>query len=180
MMTPPAMISLLNRTQLRPRLGILTMACLLSACSLKQAQPSLQISEVKLRSMSAEDFTRISDYLQPEKTAADRLTLRSQADALTGHYFILICSQSLDQLPTGTQLLAKFRLPNKSDLLQFKRALDPIPRPRSREIYVGITGSDWQNNPVAPTAWEFTLQAPDGTPLCRYQSFLWSANASRY
>lgn len=179
-MTPSAIMSLLDRTQLRPRLSMLTMACLLSACSLKQAQPSLQIFEVKLRAMSAEDFTRISDYFQPGKTTADRLTLRSQADALTGHYFILICSQSLSQLPAGTQLLAKFRLPNKSDLLQFKRALDPIPRPRSREIYVGITGSDWQHDQAAPTAWEFTLIAPDGTLLSRYQSFLWSANASRF
>lgn len=179
-MTPPAMISLLDRTQRPPRLSLLILACLLSACSLKQAQPSFQISEVKLRSMSAEDFTRISDYLQPEKTTADRLSLRSQTDALTGHYCILICNQSLGQLPAGTQLLAKFRLPNKSDLLQFKRALDPIPRPRSREIYVGITGNDWQHDQVAPTAWEFTLIAPDGTPLCRYQSFLWSPNASRF
>ena len=45
--------------------------------------------EVKLREMSAEDFTRISDYLQPEKTTADRLTLRSQSDALIRSLFHL-------------------------------------------------------------------------------------------
>lgn len=156
------------------------MVGLLSACSLKQMQPSLQISEVKLRSMSAEDFTRISDYLQPEKTAADRLILCSQPGELAGDYFILICNQRLNQLPTGTQLCAKIRRGHGSELLEFERSLGPIPRPQSREIYVGITGSDWQQDQAAPTAWEFSLKDSSGSTLCRYQSFLWSTSASKY
>ena len=170
----------LDRSQLCQLLSTLMMALLLGACSLKQPPASLKISEVKLRSMSEDDFSCISDYLQPEKTAADRLILRSQPDAMAGNYFILICNQKLNQLPAGTRLQAKFRLADSREILEFEHILDPIPRPNSREIYVGITGQDVQSNSPKPAAWEFTLKAPNGSKLCRYQSFLWSIDAARH
>lgn len=170
----------LDRSKLYQLCSILMIAVLLGACSLKQPQASFKICEVKLRSMSEDDFLRISDYLQPEKTVADRLILRSQPDALAGNYFILICKQKLNQLPAGTSLKAKFRLANSREILEFEHVLDPIPRTDSREIYVGITGQDLQLSPTKPTAWEFTLKAPNGYTLCRHQSFLWSIDATRH
>ena len=40
-------------------------------------------------------------------------------------------------------------------------------------LYLGLTGSDWSSDEVAPLAWKIELLDANGSPLAEWKSFLW-------
>jgi len=50
----------------------------------------------------------------------------------------------------------------------------PTDRPNTRQIYAGITGSDWPDADVRPLAWKISFINSAGKVIAQKQSYLWT------
>lgn len=162
------------------RFLILALLCLiLSACASSRGQgsrqglTSVEIQEVKPRYIEAEPLTRISDYFSAQENKGNRIFLRSTPEARSGYYFVLILDKQVRRLPLGTTVTGEFYTPNQIAPQTFAFTL-PNRRPKTKEIFVGLTGDDWPDADSIPAAWRFTIKDPNGEILGQSQSFLWS------
>lgn len=167
----------------RPLTNLHIMRCLLSAfaCLLltacastpKTALTSVEIKEIKPRYIEAEQLTRASEYFTGQEVQGDRIFLRSSPGAKQGYYFTLILDENVRRLPKGTTIVGEFFGPDSVEPKSYEFTL-PNRRPKTRELFVGLTGSDWPDASAVPAAWRFTIRGPNGNTLGASQSFLWS------
>ena len=50
----------------------------------------------------------------------------------------------------------------------------PSERPNTRQVYAGITGSDWPDADVRPLAWKISFINTEGKVIAQKQSYLWT------
>lgn len=158
------------------RLFLSTLVCfILTACASapRPALTSVDIKEIKPRYIDAEQLTRASEYFTGEENTGNRVFLRSSPKAKSGFYFTLVLDEKVRRLPRGTTVLGEFYTPNDVEVQRYTFTL-PNRRPRTREIFVGLTGDDWPEADAVPSAWRFTITGPNGNTLGGAQSFLWS------
>jgi hypothetical protein len=134
---------------------------------------SVEIKEIKPRYMEAAQFKRISEYWSGEEKQGKRIILRSDPAVRDGYYFTLILDEKIRRLPKGTVIVGEFYTPKSVDLQTHEFRL-PSKRPKTREIFVGLTGEDWPTVGGVPGAWRFTIKDPNGAVLAERQSYLWS------
>ena len=158
------------------RLLFLTLVCLIfTACAStpKSALTSVEIREIKPRYIEADQLTRINEYFTGQENTGNRVFLRSSPEAKNGYYFTLILDEKIRRLPKGTTIIGEFYTPDDVDLQRYEFTL-PNRRPKTKEIFVGLTGDDWPGAEAIPAAWRFTIKGPNGNTLGESQSFLWS------
>lgn len=139
----------------------------------KQALTSVEIEEIKPRYMEEEQFKRISEYLSGKEHTGDRVIIRSTPEVRDGYYFTLILDEKVRKLPKGTIIVGEFFTPGSVEK-QTHEFVVPNKRPKTKEIFVGLTGEDWPQRGGTPAAWRFTIKDPNGAVLGEEQSYLWS------
>ncbi len=118
---------------------------------------------------TSESFTRVGEYFGGQESTPE-LLVRSQSDAREGYYF-LARFKSSEAVP-GAILAVETILPGSEVASVHFLSVD-LPR-GSRAVLAGLTGTDWPDAKVKPTAWRVRLLSAGGTELARQQSFLWA------
>ena len=123
---------------------------------------------------TADSFVGIGEYFGGEERTRGRQIRRSQP-AERGGYYWLVRVRSAVAVPEALLELQVIR-PGQPDpeTHRFPCAL----KPGSQPILVGLTGDDWPEAEVAPTAWHVRLLDPTGATLAAEGSFLWSTPAA--
>ncbi|HAV14323.1 MAG TPA: hypothetical protein DCX06_12645 [Opitutae bacterium] len=154
--------------------ALLSLLCISCASSRKPASlKSVEIKEIKPRLIEEEQFKRISEYMTGKEYTGDRLILRTDPEARTGYYFTLVLDEKVRRLPSGTQIIGEFHTAKELDAQEHTFTV-PAKRPKTKEIFVGLTGEDWPEGSVTPAAWRFTIKDPNGVVLATKKSYLWS------
>ena len=127
---------------------------------------------VSVRYLEKESFLRISEYFDGKENTGNRLICRSKPDVRAGLYAILSLKESTRKLPQN--LVARWQVisPQAPEPVDHRIAV-PNDRPRGKDLFVGLTGSDWPDPKARPVAWKFTLETSDGKILLDRKSFLW-------
>ncbi len=149
----------------------------MSACSTttpRSAQLStVEIKEVKPRYMEEADFARIREYFSGQEITGRRMILRSDPEQREGFYFTLVLDEPIRKLPRGTIVEVEVFTPFQNEKIT-RSAFLPRERPRTREIFFGLTGDDWPEAGGVPSAWKISLKDPRDRVLGTYESFLWT------
>ena len=150
-------------------------ATLLASCAStpERVLRSVEIEEIIPRYMQADEFRRISEYLTNKENPGKRVILRSQTKERSGYYFVLILDEKVRRLPNGTQIIGEFYTPSSLEKQTHTFVLPAI-RPRTNEIFIGLTGEDWSQKDEVPSAWKFTIKDANGALLAEKKSYLWS------
>lgn len=142
------------------------------ASSPKEAIRSVTIEEIVPRYIEGQQFKRIDEYWSGSEVTGKRLILRSDPRSRSGFYFVLILDEKVRELPKGTTILGEFYTAASPDMQSHTFTL-PADRPKTNEIFVGLTGADWPVRDAVPGAWRFTIETPNGELLGQKQSYLW-------
>mgnify|MGYP001201963925 CR=1 FL=1 len=150
-------------------------ATLLAGCAStpERVLSSVDIKEIKPRYIKDEQFRRISEYLTNKEHMGNRIILRSQTRERSGYYFVLILDEKIRRLPNGTQIIGEFYTPRSLEKQTYTFVLPAI-RPKTNEIFIGLTGEDWPQRDEVPSAWKFTIKDANGALLAEKKSYLWS------
>jgi hypothetical protein len=138
----------------------------------KETIRSVTIQDIKPRYIEEQQFKRIGEYWSGGEVTGKRLILRSDPQSRSGFYFVLILDEKVRALPKGTTIQGEFYTAASPDIQSHTFTL-PSDRPKTREIFVGLTGADWPVRDAVPGAWRFTIKTPNGDLLGQKQSYLW-------
>lgn len=147
----------------------------LAGCASTPDEPirSVEIKEIKPRYIAEENFKRISEYWSGAENLGNRVILRSDPEVREGFYFTLVLDEKVRDLPRGTIITGEFYTPVSTDLQTHEFRL-PNKLPKTKEVFVGLTGADWPEPGGVPGAWRFTIKDANGKLLTQKQSYLWS------
>jgi len=152
----------------------LALAVVGGGCALIDRAPvkSVEIETIRPRYIEREAFVRISEYLSGRENTGDRVIVRSNSDARSGFYFVLLLDAPASRLPIGTEIVAEVLTPFSPEIQTFRFEL-PADMPASKEIFVGLTGDDWPSKEGPAGAWRFTIENASGNVMGRRASYLW-------
>lgn len=154
--------------------ALLSLFCISCASNRKPvALSSVVIEEIKPRLIEEEAFKRISEYMSGKEYTGDRVIIRTDPEARTGYYFTLVLDEDVRRLPAGTKIFGEFHTAKDVDVQKHTFTL-PSKRPKTKEIFVGLTGKDWPQGSITPAAWRFIIKDANGSVLATKQSYLWS------
>ncbi|MGC6424502.1 MAG: hypothetical protein ACON4O_05890 [Lentimonas sp.] len=155
-------------------LALLSLLCISCASNRKSATlTSVEIKEIKPRFIEGKQFKRIDEYLTGKENTGKRVILRSDPETRTGYYFVLILDEKVRRLPAGTKIIGEFYTAKELGVQKHTFAV-PAKRPKTKEIFIGLTGEDWPEGARTPAAWKFTIVDPNGSVMATEQSYLWS------
>lgn len=151
------------------------LSLLLIGCASTSTEPvrSVTIEEIKPRYMEDWQFKRLSEYWTGAEHQGKRVILRTDPTVRDGYYFTLILDEKVRQLPKGTVIVGEFYTPFSADVQRHEFKL-PNKRPKTKEVFIGLTGADWPEPERIAGAWRFTIKNANGTVLGEKQSYLWS------
>jgi len=158
------------------RILILVLFCLLCSSCASTKKPvltSVAILDIKPRYIEAETFKRAAEYLTGKENLGNRVIVRTDNKERAGYYFVLILDERVRDLPAGSTIKGEFYTPISLDAQEHTFEL-PSKLPKSKEIFIGLTGQDWPNQTATPAAWRFTIMNSNGEVLGTKKSFLWS------
>jgi len=138
-----------------------------------EALTSVDILEIKPRYIDGATFVRIGEFLTGKENTGDRVIIRSKPEDRSGYYFTLVLDESVRRLPQGTVIVGEFYVPGQTQPISINFKMPPN-RPKTHEVFVGLTGSDWPDQEAVPGAWRFTIKDPNGKELGSEKSFLWN------
>ncbi|MGJ8639291.1 MAG: hypothetical protein ACSHYA_07840 [Opitutaceae bacterium] len=154
--------------------ALLCLFCASCASNRKSASiTSVEIEEIKPRLIEDEEFKRIDEYLTGKEQTGNRLIIRTDSDVRTGYYFVLVLDEKVRRLPAGTQVIGEFHTAKSVEVQEHVFTL-PSKRPKTKEIFVGLTGEDWPKGSITPAAWRFTIKDANGAVLATKHNYLWS------
>ncbi len=147
----------------------------LAGCASTSNEPvrSVTIQEIKPRYIPAENFKRIREYWTGAENLGNRVVLRSDPSVRDGFYFTLVLDENVRDLPRGTVINGEFYTPVSPEPQVHEFTL-PNRLPKTREVFVGLTGADWPEPGGMPGAWRFTIKDANGNVMAQKQSYLWS------
>lgn len=156
-------------------LALIALALALAGCATRPRQvvASVSIQEIKPRYIPEENFMRIGEYLSGAENRGKRVILRSDPDVRDGFYFTLILDEKLHNLPRGSVISGEFYTPASKEVQTYDFPL-PNNLPKTKEVFVGLTGADWPEPDGVPGAWRFTINDANGKQLAQKKSYLWS------
>lgn len=157
-----------------PRTPVLALAALVLA-ALPSAFAAAQVKFVRVwpEYRAAASFTRITEYFGGEESAPEAV-IRTQPAARAGYYFLTRLESG--QTVPGAILTLEYFVPG-DDRARVQFFTVDLPK-GSRAFMFGLTGSDWPDAELTPTAWRFRLLSADGAEIAREQSFLWAMPAA--
>lgn len=154
-------------------IAILSFSVLGCATKRERTITSVEIKEIKPRYMETEQFKRFSEYMNGAEHQGGRMILRTNPEERDGYYFTLIIDKKVRDLPKGTVVIGEFFTPQSVEA-QIHEFTLPNKRPKTKEIFLGLTGEDWPQVGGVPGAWRFTIKNASGVTLGTKQSYLWS------
>jgi hypothetical protein len=154
-------------------LVLFSLLCISCASTNKPVLTSVAILDIKPRYIEAEAFKRAAEYLTGKENLGDRVIVRTDRSERAGYYFVLILDEQVRDLPAGTYIEGEFYTPKSLDAQEHIFQL-PSKIPKSKEIFIGLTGEDWPNESDIPSAWRFTIKNSNGEVLATKKSYLWS------
>ncbi|MFQ3224963.1 MAG: hypothetical protein ACI8Z5_001217 [Lentimonas sp.] len=154
-------------------LALLSLLCISCASTKKPAITSVNILDIKPRYIETEDFKRASEYMTGKENRGNRVIIRTDKSDRAGYYFVLMLDEKVRDLPSGTYIEGEFFTPKTLDKQEYTFPL-PSKLPKSKEIFIGLTGEDWPNQSDIPSAWKFTIKNSNGDVLATEKSYLWS------
>lgn len=151
------------------------LSLLVAGCASTPDEPpsSVEILEVKPRYIPEENFKRIGEYWSGKENTGKRVLLRTDPTVRDGFYFTLVLDQKVRKLPRGSTITGEVYTPASKDLQTYEFSL-PSKLPKTKEIFIGLTGADWPQVGGVPSAWRFSIKDANGAVLATTKSYLWS------
>jgi hypothetical protein len=129
------------------------------------------IASVTPRHMETAQFQYVGEFFTGREVADNRILVRSQPEERTGQYLVVTLSERAAQLPASTRARLEM-IRSDSTEVRVHDFLIPRDPASAREIYLGLTGSDWPGADLRPVAWR--LRFFDGERvIAEWPSFLW-------
>ena len=133
---------------------------------------SIQLVEAQF--LSDNEFKRISEYFNGADNPGNRAIIRSQTDNREGLYLIFELDQSVSNLPSSAVFKVEI-IDNLEKLAKsYQFPIDLAKYLKTREVLLGITGSDWPDPDKKALAWRITLTDGKENELAVHESFLWA------
>lgn len=120
------------------------------------------------------EFKRISEYFTDEENPGYNCVLRSDSNVREGLY-LLLAIDSFEKIPAGSKAELRYFRPDKVGEQVQTFELPEFTGNPATEMRLGLTGEAWPKKlkKNRPSAWKFTITAPDGQLLVYRKSFLW-------
>ncbi len=115
---------------------------------------------------------RIYDYFSDKETIGPWAICRTHSDVKEGLYFIIILDHSINMLPKQTVIKINIISTENSEPITYNLTLQNISL-KSKEIYAGLTGTDWPDENKNLLAWKVALISEDKIVLAERKSYLW-------
>ena len=154
-------------------LFLLSLLCAACGTTKEAVKPDVQIKEIMPRYIETENFKRISEYMTGKENPGRRVIVRTQPGQRDGFYFVLILNRNVRKLPPDAYITGEFYTSKSPDIQSYRFELPSI-LPNTREVFIGLTGDDWLQKDVLPSAWRFTIRNSREEIIAQKQSFLWS------
>jgi hypothetical protein len=143
-------------------------------CAPADGKP-LAIREVYLERHTENDFRRLSSRFHARPPNFPFTVLRTAPDQWEGVYFVLSMNRRAKNLPPDAEINLRYRVGGNPVLHEFSLPIVGF-KPRSREIWVGLTGPGQQGaEPRNFHAWAIDIRR-NGEILCTKKSFLFREN----
>ena len=114
----------------------------------------------------------IYEVFTGEETHYGKLVLRSQPDKRAGMYFFVMFGYEPDDIALACTFELSVDSTGDAKTRTYKFTV-PETHSVTREIALGVTGSDWPWPKARVNAWKLVLKSPSGKVLAQKQSWLW-------
>ena len=131
-----------------------------------------KISYVLNRYISAPETRTIYETFTGEETTYGKLVMRSQPDNRAGMYFFVMFGYEPDDISLACSFELSVDSTADTKVHTYKFTV-PETHSVTREIVLGVTGSDWPSPKARVNAWKLVLKSPSGKILAQKQSWLW-------
>jgi hypothetical protein len=155
---------------------IITSILILFSQNLSAATPTqLNISRISETYIEAKAFSSIHEHFNHKEHTRHRIIARSIESERSGYYFSVSFNKKINHLPADGKIILEWIPEGKNDVTKKELAIPAINK-YSRDLLVGLTGSDWTNRKVKPVAWKISFVDKQGVTFAEKTSFLWSSN----
>ena len=131
-----------------------------------------KISYVLNRYISDPETRSIYEIFTGEETTYGKLVIRTQPDKRAGMYFFVMFGYDPDDIALACTFELSVDSTGDSKTKTYKFTV-PETHSVTREIALGVTGSDWPGPDAKVNAWKLVLKSPTGKILTQKQSWLW-------
>lgn len=131
-----------------------------------------EISYVLNRYISDPETRSIYEVFTGEETNYGKLVLRTQPDKRAGMYFFVMFGYEPDDIVLACTFELSVDSTGDAKTRTYKFTV-PETHSVTREIALGVTGSDWPWPKARVNAWKLVLKSPSGKILAQKQSWLW-------
>lgn len=131
-----------------------------------------KISYVLNRYISDPETRSIYEIFTGEETTYGKLVIRTQPDKRAGMYFFVMFGYDPDDIALACTFELSVDSTGDSKTKTYKFTV-PETHSVTREIALGVTGSDWPGPDAKVNAWKLVLKSPTGKILAQKQSWLW-------
>ena len=133
---------------------------------------AIQIVDAYTRYIEETQQQRIGEFFTGREPVRGFIILRSQKDSRAGQYFIITLDNKARDLPPGTKIELSVITTNSPEPRSYNLVLGETDS-KSRQIYAGLTGSDWSDKNEQPLAWKISIVDTSGQTIAESESFLW-------
>ncbi len=131
-----------------------------------------KISYVLNRYISDPETRSIYEIFTGEETTYGKLVIRTQPDKRAGMYFFVMFGYDPDDIALACTFELSVDSTGDSKTKTYKFTV-PETHSVTREIALGVTGSDWPGPDAKVNAWKLVLKSPTGKILAQKHSWLW-------
>ena len=124
---------------------------------------------------AGDSFKRIAEYFDGKEHPGGEIILRTQPAQRTGYYFLVRLQNAAAARPVRFQLELIEPGTGASRTVVFPAELGA----GSTVYQLGLTGPEWQDAKVQPTAWRLRVLGENDQALATEQSYLWEKPAAK-
>jgi hypothetical protein len=167
---------LLRKTNFLVMRGIFIVPSLLICLWINLASDLVGEFKLDVRSksfFSEQDFKRIPEFFTGLEFSGSKVYCRTNLGDREGFYFVVKVRGNIPKLTKGSHWLVNW-------VTSIDPAVQQVKIPVSdknfsgKEVFIGLTGSDWLDSSVKPLAWSLCLVDANEQKIAQAQSFLWS------
>ncbi len=136
---------------------------------------NLKISRISETYIEAKAFSSIHEHFNYKENTRHRIIARTNESDRSGYYFAISFNKKISHLPADGRIILEWIPEGKNDVAKKELAIPEINK-YSRDLLVGLTGSDWINSKIKPVAWKISFLDKQGIIFAEKTSFLWSSN----
>ena len=160
--------------------GRATIAALLLVLLTTVDVEAVAIERVALLEKSADAFTDIREYFDPEggERTGRRWIARTDPDKRAGLYFVVRISESNEERASapalGSVVIHVIDAEAPDDRATYTFPAESWSREQSRSLWLGLTGEQRPKRRASISAWKVEIRAQSGDVLAEAESFAWS------